>query len=94
MKDELDDIIASGDKDVLADFMRERLRAPRVDMRKPFDALAAQARALIVEEVPQQKRWKTSAVQWLKHPKTGHVFKATELLLERGDMIPVDGPAE
>ena len=46
---------------------------------------------MALRDDPNRIEYKTRP-KYLKNPKTGVVFIATDALIERGDMIPVDGP--
>lgn len=46
---------------------------------------------MAMREDPNKIKYKERP-KYLKNPKTGVVFVATDALIERGDMIPVDNP--
>ena len=95
----LEDVVARGDKDELADFARERLGLV-IDLEKPFDALVAQVQAAAQEAekpVPPKPRRASrnptinaAPDRYLLNPETGLFWPRTDLLAARGDLVPCD----
>lgn len=76
-------------KDDLAGYARETCGV-EIDKRKKREVLIAEIKAM-GEPGEEAAEPEPAPTGYLKHPKTGHIFKATALLLRRGDLVPCNG---
>lgn len=95
----LEEVIARGDKDALADFARNQFGLV-IDLEKPFDELVQQVQTAALEASkpapPKPRRASKNPTinaapdRYLLNPQTGLFWPRTDLLVARGDLVPCD----